>query len=141
MFDKQLADLHNGVAEMLTVADSAIKLVTDIGQHLKDLLNEHEDDSELAEELEAYANQLTDKANALSAAVVANTPAAPSLISGEGGAVGAIGAGAQLLPGDPNAANSATSGVAPESGEDPGTNAEVTSTDTGASVADPSVTE
>jgi|SRR5215831_17117199 len=73
-----LDPLQKAVAQTKEVETSAAQLINGIAQHLKDLTATVGSGGSIpASEVDDLAQQLTDSANALAAAVKANTPAAP----------------------------------------------------------------
>ena len=67
----KIDDLELEVAKVATVTDSAVALINGIAQQLRDA-------GSTDPRIQAVIASLDDKANALAAAVAANTPAAPA---------------------------------------------------------------
>lgn len=63
--------LENDVANISSVVDSAVKVLTDLAQEIRDSAGN-------VTKAEALAQKLEDETAALSTAIAANTPAAPT---------------------------------------------------------------
>jgi hypothetical protein len=89
--------LHTAVVGIESAADSAIALITNLAAQLHNMASVTPPD-DLPAVLQSFANSLTDKSNLLASAIMANLPTGPTLMSGDGGAVGELGPGALPRP-------------------------------------------